>query len=408
MATTAGSLPDLDLGARSVNNDPDGFAAEVLNGPPIRWSERNRAWLLLTYKAATDGFLDPRLSNDRTPAFKRAVEKRGEAFERTYALLSGWMVFRDPPVHTRLREPVRRAFTPRVMETLRESVVTTVEELLDGIGDTKAFDFKERFASPLPALVIADLLNVPREARGRFQEWSDKLGEVVFAVDAAGKPDPAAEAAIVAATEEFIDFFGALIEDRRTNPGEDLISKVLQTRDLDALSVLEVVGACTLLLFAGHETTTNLLTNGLKLLFEHPQQVGLLRSGAVERTLADELLRKVGPAKAMVRKVIEPHERYGEQLKIGDTVFCVIMTANRDPLTFPDPARFDLGRDPNPHLGFGWGMHLCLGGNLARLEATIAMKRLFERFPDIAPDGETPAWRGNPLGLSLRELPVTV
>lgn len=402
--TTTGGI---DLGAFEVNQDPDAFAAEMLAGSPIRWSDRNRAWLLLSYKAATEGFLDPRLSNDRTPAFRRAVQKRGDAFERTYELLSGWMVFRDPPVHTRLREPVRRAFTPRVMETLRASVVGITDELIDAIGDERAFDFKERFAAPLPALVIADLLGVPRSERDRFQEWSDKLANVVFAVDGSAS-DPATEAAIVAATEEFIDFFGGLIEHRKQHPGEDLISKVVAANDLDALSVLEVVGACTLLLFAGHETTTNLLTNGLRELFGHPDQIDRIRRGEVDTTLADELLRVVGPAKAMVRIATETHVRYDQEVRAGDAVFCVILTANRDPATFPDPSRFDLGRTPNPHLGFGWGSHLCLGGNLARLEGGIAMRRIFERFPDIRPDGDPPAWRGNPLGRSLRSLHVLV
>ena len=144
-------LTDIDLGNASINADPDAFAATVLAGDPIRRSERNRAWLLLSYKAATEGFLDPRLSSDRTGAFARQVARRGHAFERTYELLSGWMVFHDPPAHTRLREPVRRAFTPRVMERLREAVESTVEELLISLGDGGAVDLKEAFAAPLPA-----------------------------------------------------------------------------------------------------------------------------------------------------------------------------------------------------------------------------------------------------------------
>ncbi|MFN0026184.1 MAG: cytochrome P450 [Acidimicrobiales bacterium] len=391
---------DIDLGDRAVNADPDAFAAAMLAGDPIRRSERNRAWLLMSYKAVTEGFLDPRLSSDRTGAFARQVERRGAAFERTYELLSGWMVFRDPPTHTRLREPVRRAFTPRVMARLREAVEETVTELINALPAGVPVDLKAALATPLPALVIADLLGVPREERSRFQQWSDRLGEVVFSVETGQGADDG----VVAATEEFISFFTSLMDHRRRHPGEDLISKVVNS-GFDELTELEVVGACTLLLFAGHETTTNLLASSVRTLFDHPAAVAAIGSGAVEETFADELMRVAGPAKSMARKVAVAHERGGHRFEVGDTVFLVMLVANRDPLTFADPARLDVARDPNPQLGFGWGSHLCLGANLARLEGTIALSQLYRRF-DVVSDGVPPAWRGNPLGRSIRELPV--
>ncbi len=394
---------DVDLGHRSVNADPDAFAARMLAGDPIRRSERNRAWLLLSYKAATEGFLEPRFSSDRTRTFTRQIERRGAAFERTYELLSGWMVFRDPPTHTRLREPVRRAFTPKVMERLRQSVEDTVDELLRGFERGQHLDLKEHFANPLPALVIADLLGVAREERVRFQAWSNRLAEIVFSVET----DNYDEAGVVAATEEFIAFFTEQIEHRRHHPGEDLISKVVNS-GLDELTELEVVGACTLLLFAGHETTTNLLASSVRTLFGHPGEIERIRRGEVQDTFCDELMRVAGPAKAMVRKVAEAHERGGHGLAVGETVFLVMLVANRDGGTFTDPYRLDLGRTYNPQLGFGWGSHLCLGANLARLEGTIALSELYRRFPDLTPDGEPPHWRGNPLGRSIRDLPVVL
>ena len=218
------------------------------------------------------------------------------------------------------------------------------------------------------------------------------------------------EEGVVAATEEFISFFTALMDHRRRHPGEDLVSKVVNS-GLDELTELEVVGACTLLLFAGHETTTNLIASSVRTLFDHPDEVARLRRGEVEATFADELMRVAGPAKAMVRKVLVGHDRAGaghdsHRLEEGETVFLVMLAANRDPEVFPDPARLDLARTPNPQLGFGWGSHLCLGANLARLEATIALGRLYRRFPALASDGPPPLWRGNPLGRSIRELPV--
>ena len=392
---------DVDLGQAAVNADPDGFAAAMLAGDPIRRSTRNRAWLLLSYKTVTEGFLDTRLSSDRTGAFSRQVARRGEAFERTYELLSGWMVFRDPPTHTRLREPVRRAFTPRVMQRLRTAVEDTVSELISQLPAGETVDLKAALATPLPALVIADLLGVAREERLRFQQWSDRLAEIVFSVES-GEAD---EQGVAAATEEFISFFTAQMDHRRRHPGEDLISKVVNS-GLDELTELEVVGACTLLLFAGHETTTNLIASSVRTLFDHPAEVERVVAGEVEDTFADELMRVAGPAKSMARKVSVAHQRGGHDFNVGETVFLVMLVANRDPATFEDPTRLDLGRTPNPQLGFGWGTHLCLGANLARLEATVALGQLYRRFPGLVSDGPPPAWRGNPLGRSIRELPV--
>lgn len=395
---------DLDLGARAVNADPDAFAASMLAGDPIRFSETNRAWLLLSYKAATEGFLDTtRLSSDRTRSLRRRAEQRGPAFDRTAELLSGWMVFRDPPVHTRLREPVRRAFTPKVMARSADAIAAAVDELLDPLDRSGPIDLKAEFAAPLPATVIADLLGVPRSERPRFQNWSNRLADIVFAVDAAGEVDTED---VAAATDDFIAFFTELLDHRRTNPGEDLISKVAAS-GLDELSELEVAGACTLLLFAGHETTTNLIASGVRTLFDHPGEVERIRAGEVDDTLSDELLRVCGPAKAMARKVVQAHERGGHRLEVGDSVFPVILTANRDPATFARPDVVDLGRHPNPHLGFGWGMHLCLGANLARLETSIALRTLYRRFGDrLQPDGELPEWHGNPLGRQVRTMGV--
>ena len=206
------------------------------------------------------------------------------------------------------------------------------------------------------------------------------------------------------ATDEFVSFFGELVEHRRRNPGDDLISTVVHAGAAESgeLTTMELVGACTLLLFAGHETTTNLIASGTRLLLEHPGEVSRLVSGEVDATAADELLRVVGPAKAMVRRVAEPHELCGVQLEERQRVYLSILTANRDPAQFPDPERVDLGRTPNSHLGFGWGMHLCLGANLARLETTVALRELFRRSPNLAFDGDPCPWSGNPLGFSSR------
>jgi cytochrome P450 len=396
----------LDLGARDVNADPDAFAARVLAEGGIQWSDVQRAWLLLSHVACSEGFRDPRLSSDRTPSLNRLVERRGEQFRPAAELLAGWMVFRDPPVHTRLREPVWRAFTPRTVARLVPAIEETVTALCDRMEELGTFDFKTEVAGPLPALIIADLLGVPRSEQARFQAWSDDLGEIVFSVDA-GTVD---EDRVVGATDEFISFFSEIIEHRRRHPGDDLISTVVQSSGASTgeLTDLEIVGACTLLLFGGHETTTNLLTSSVRTLFDHPEEARRLATGEVSDTAADELMRVAGPAKSMVRKVGEAHDRDGHAFEVGQRVYLVILTANRDPAVFEAPERVDLGRNANLQLGFGWGMHLCLGANLARREVTTALEQVYRRFPGIAPAGDAARWSGNPLGRSLRTLPVTV
>ncbi len=398
----AGPDIDLDLAGPEANDTPAEFAAKHLANGPVQWSERHRAWLLLGHAAVAEGFRDLRLSADRITPLERLASERPEHFGLTVELLSGWMVFRDPPAHTRLRDPVRRAITPKTVERLESGISTTIDELLDGIGEGESWDFKERIASPLPALIIADLLGVPGSERHQFQSWSDDLAEIVFSVQPGSlKVDDLKEA-----TEQFTSFFGDLLEHRRRHPGDDLIS-VMANDTSDELTAMELIGACTLLLFAGHETTTNLLTSSVRLLNDHPEQrERFLTDPSVEPTAADELLRLAGPAKAMVRRVGQTHERGGHRLEEGKRVYLVILTANRDSTVFERPGEVDMARDPNPHLGFGWGLHHCIGAPLARLEASIVLKRLYERFPDIELVDPDRGWSGNELGRGFGRMPV--
>ena len=398
------SVPDdLDLAGFEINNDPAAFARKHLATGAVQWSERHRAWLLLSHEEVSDGFRDVRLSADRITTLERLALERPGHFGLTVELLSGWMVFRDPPAHTRLRDPVRRAITPKIVDRLGPRIATTIEELLDGIERGEEWDFKDRIASPLPALIIADLLGVPGSERYRFQGWSDDLAQIVFST----QPGSLEVSDLQEATEQFTSFFAELLEHRRRHPGDDLIS-VMANDGSDDLTAMELIGACTLLLFAGHETTTNLLTSSVRLLNEHPEQRDrLVADPTVEHTTADELLRVVGPAKSMVRKVSTPHVRGGQQLEAGQRVHLVILTANRDPSVFDRPAEVDLGRTPNNHLGFGWGLHHCLGAPLARLEAFITLRALYRRFPDLRLLDPDRPWSGNALGRGFGRMPVS-
>ena len=395
----------IDLTAFEVNQDPASFAAEVLEHGPIQWSEQHRAWLVLSHDAVTAGFRDHRLSADRIEPLQRLAIERPDEFAKAVELLSGWMIFRDPPAHTHLRDPVRRAVTPRVVEGIRPAVQEMVDELIAALPHSGPVDFKAEFAEPLPAQVIAALLGVPASERYRFKDWSDGLAEIVFSV----RPGAIDGGAVADAVDEFTSFFTDLIEHRRRHPGDDLVSTMV-TGGADHLTAMELVGACTLLLFAGHETTTNMLVTSVHLLDTAPEErARLLDDDSVLPTAADELLRVGGPAKAMVRRVgSDGHRLSGVDLEPGQKVFLVILTANHDPSVFDRPERLDLGRRHNPHLGFGWGLHHCLGAPLARLELTIALRALYRARPGLRPAEPDRPWSGNELGRGFGRMPVIV
>ncbi|HEX2851428.1 MAG TPA: cytochrome P450 [Acidimicrobiales bacterium] len=403
---------EADLASPSAQRDPHALFRSLRRQGPVVWSDAHRAWLVVGHAEAAAAFRDPRLSSDRIPVFEAIARRRGPEFAVAVDLLRGWMVFRDPPAHTRLREPVRAAFTPRRVAALEPVVADVVDELLDGLETRGGGDVAELLARPLPAIVIAELLGVPRADRARFQAWSDGLARLVFAAGSAGVDADAA----TGAARAFAGYFLELVEERRAHPAGDLISAIVaaqeRTAPPDRLSPVELAGACAMLLFAGHETTTTLLVNATRVLFEVPEERERLASQpSLDATAVDELVRFEGPAKVMVRRAVGRLDLGGASISPGDTVFVVIGAANRDTAVFADPDRLDLARDPNPHLGFGWGLHHCLGAPLARLEARIALRRLLDRFPSLHPaDPDAPAhpWGGGTLGRAAGRVVVAV
>ena len=393
----------VDLGSTESIRDPTAyFRAARERAGPVQWSDVHRAWVVISHAEAEAGFRDvATLSADRTEVFARAAAKHSPAFGIVAELLSGWMNFRDDPAHQRLREPVRAAFTPRAVAALEKSVRETVERTISAFeGDT--VELYEAFARPIPALVIAAMLGADPEDHARFQHWSDDLGAIVFSL----APGAVDEAPLVRATREFVAFFTRLIERERARPSGNLLSALVHS-DVSQLSTLELVGACTLLLFGGHETTTNLIDNALGILLQRPELAQELRASPGRwETAIDEFMRAVGPARTMARKVAVAHARGGCELAPRDTVFLSIAAANHDEAVFTAPAELDLTRDPNPHLGFGWGPHYCLGANLARLEARVALQTLLERFPALHAAAPVAPLAGGTMGFARRLLPA--
>lgn len=391
-------MPAPDLACDEAINAPGDYFPRVLEAGPVQWSDAQRAWLALSHAEVEAGFRDTEtLSADRSGAFQRAARGRSEGFAKAVELLSAWMNFRDPPVHTTLREPVKGAFTPRAVASLERQIQRIVDAAIDAFeGDT--VDLNAAFAHPIPAHVIATILGADPADAHRFQDWSDDIGRLVFAME----PGKVEEGPVSQATAEFVAYFGALIEKERREPSGSVLSAIVHS-PIGELTPMQLVGACTLILFGGHETTTTLLTNTLCLLLERPALVDWLRRNPDKTGLAvEEFMRVVGPARSMPRKVAVAHERGGQRLEPGQNVFLAIVSANHDPAVFKDPADIDLTRDPNPHMGFGWGLHFCLGANLARLEARIALNSLFQRFARFEPAGPIPPVKASPMGFGRR------
>ena len=388
--------------------DPYSHFACLREAAPLYRDERLGAWLVLRYDDVRAAFRDSRLSADRvSPYFQRRRAHGAVERERaTFDVLTRWIVFTDPPRHTRLRKLVDYAFRPRAVERMRGWIASLVDELVEELGDEREFDFMERFANPLPVRVIGDLFGVPHENRSDLTRWSEDILTLVFGAMHSADRHERAERSL----REFSGFLRGVIAERRTHPGEDLVSDLVAAEERgDVLEEEEIVATCVLLLFAGHETTRNLLANGLKAILEHDAARTALASdpsgmpGAVE-----EVLRFDGPTKAMWRQVVEPVEYGGQRIEPGERVLLVQASANRDPRRFEAPETFDVARGANRHVGFGYSIHYCLGAAIARLEGSIGLGAFLKRFPRASLATDNFEWHPLILSRSLKQLPIRV
>lgn len=395
----------IDLLAPEAVDDPHRYLGVLRDEAPIQWSDRHRAWVVLGHPELDAAFRDRRLSTERMQAFRSRLDgQRAEALAKAIDLLDGWMLFHEPPEHTRLRAPVAREFTPRAVQRLEVQVTALVDGLLDDMAGDGGGDLVDRFTHPLPAAVIAELFGVPASDRDWLAGWSEKFGVVVFG--AMKRPDY--EQLARAAGEELEQRLQPLLDRYRAEPEDNLLSLLLAREGADdGLTTAEILGACSLLLFAGHDTTASLLGSAVVALCDDEDARGRLAEleGPALDVAVEELLRFEAPAKAMMRTVAEPHERDGLAFETGQTVFLTILAANRDPRVFVDADRLVLDRRPNPHLTFGHGHHFCLGAALARLETRIALPRLLRRFPSLELAG-SPVWKPNISDRSAASIPM--
>jgi cytochrome P450 len=358
------------------------------------------AWLVTRYADVRAALADPRLGKDSRHMMElfNRQESNEEREGHEEGLLMAHMLNSDPPDHERLRRLVNKAFTSRRIEQLRPRIQQITDELLAAIDDP-VVDLLDAFAFPLPITVICELLGVPTDDRDDFRKWSNTL--------LSNTDDAADEAAAAAMTNYLI----ALIAAKREHPGEDMLSALVQARDEgDALSERELVSTAFLLMVAGHETTVNLIGNGVLALINHPDQLAALRADMSQVPDAvEEFLRYQGPLNhATFRFTLEPTEIGGVAIPADEFVMVSLLSANRDPDRYTAPDALDIHRDTQGHLAFGHGLHYCLGAPLARLEAEIAFTGLLDAFDSIelAVPVDELVWRPGTLIRGLERLPV--
>jgi cytochrome P450 len=387
--------------------DPYPVLGRLREEDPVHWSAILGGWVLTRYADVRMALADPRLSADRiTPFLARPTPTANEAVQALLRQVGLWVVFTDPPAHTRVRSVLGRVFTGGVVEQLRPRVESIVDGLLTRAAATGEMDLIRDFAYPLPVAVIGDLLGVPPGDRERLKTWSDELA--TFVGSALAIPDKYERAAQGVA--EMHEYFACLVARRRAAPSDDLVTALVAGAERgDGLSEGELIAHCVLLLFAGHETTTNLIGNGALALLRHPAEAQAWREDpALAPSAVEELLRYDGPTPAMVRVAREDVRFDGRVVRRGDRIFLMINAANRDPRQFRAPDRLDLRRADNRHVAFGHGIHFCLGASLARLEGQIALPALLARFPGLALRTDAPEWLDSLVFRGMRSLPVAL
>ncbi|KKO52548.1 cytochrome P450 family protein [Paenibacillus sp. DMB20] len=351
-------------------------------------------WLVSSYEDAVAVLKDPRFVKDI---------KKIHGPEQSDAFTSN-MLFSDPPDHKRLRGLVQKGFTPQRIADMRDHIQDIADKLLDAVSEKETMNLIDDYAFPLPIIVISEILGVPHEDRDKFRVWSNSI---------IGASNQETDEEVYRHMNEFLQYLKDWFAQVRQNPGDDMISQlVIAEEQGDRLTEQELYGVVTLMIIAGHETTVNLIGNGVLALLEHPGQRKLLQQqpelihGAIE-----EMLRYNGPVEfSTSRWAGEDLEFRGHRMNRGDLVIVALDSANRDPEQFSDPDVFDITREKSPHLAFGKGIHLCLGAPLARLEGEIAINTLLKRFPQFELLGtmDELEWRPGMIVRGVKEMPLSL
>lgn len=360
----------------------------------LQFPDGRFGWLISNYEEAIEALKDVRFSKDVAKAMGQ---------EQT-SVFSTNMLFSDPPDHKRLRGLVQKGFTPQRIADMRDHIQEIADNLLDAVSSKETIDLIDEYAFKLPIIVISEILGVPTEDQDKFRIWSNSI---------IGASNQEMNEQVVQHMNEFIAYLKDWFAKVREQPGDDMISQlVIAENQGDRLSEQELYGVVTLMIIAGHETTVNLIGNGVLALLEHPEQRKLLQEqpelihGAIE-----EMLRYNGPVEfSTSRWAAEDMDFHGVHMKKGDLVVIALNSANRDASQFEDPDIFDITREKSQHLAFGKGIHLCLGAPLARLEGEIAINTLLHRYPnfELQRDIDELEWRPGMIVRGVKEIPISL
>ncbi|MGG3308221.1 cytochrome P450 [Paenibacillus sp. 2KB_20] len=360
----------------------------------LQFPDGRFGWLISNYEEAVEALKDVRFSKDVAKAMGQ---------EQT-SVFSTNMLFSDPPDHKRLRGLVQKGFTPQRIADMRDHIQEIADNLLDAVSSKETINLIDEYAFKLPIIVISEILGVPTEDQDKFRIWSNSI---------IGASNQEMNEQVVQHMNEFIAYLKDWFAKVREQPGDDMISQlVIAENQGDRLSEQELYGVVTLMIIAGHETTVNLIGNGVLALLEHPEQRKLLQEqpelihGAIE-----EMLRYNGPVEfSTSRWAAEDMDFHGVHMKKGDLVVIALNSANRDASQFKDPDIFDITREKSQHLAFGKGIHLCLGAPLARLEGEIAINTLLHRYPnfELQRDIDELEWRPGMIVRGVKEIPISL
>ncbi len=399
-------MPSVNIVSPQFKANPFPFLASLRTSQPVyRTSlpDKTPVWLITRYEDVAALLKDERFVKNRRTAMTREKLRKLPWVPPMFRPLERNMLDLDPPDHTRLRALVHKAFTPNLIGQMRDRIQILADDLLEGVARKGEMDLIDDYALPLPMTIITEILGVPTSDRDKFHKWSKAVVSL---------SSPNATLRVIPSVWMFIRYLRRFIKRRRLDPQDDLISALIQAEEAgDKLSEDELLAMVFLLLIAGHETTVNLIGNGMLALLDHPDQMEKLRRNpALIKTAVEELLRYSSPVFMSTERYAREDSRIqGVTIPCGGMTLGVIGSANRDESVFENADELSIAREPNRHLSFGQGIHFCVGAPLARLEAQIAINTLLRRMPDLKLSVATDSlrWRPSMILRGLEGLPAS-
>jgi cytochrome P450 len=397
-----------DMFTSDVIADPYTYYGRLRDEDPVHWNDTYALWVVTRHDDVTwmtrhnELFSSAVFKNDPRPAYPAIDESDLGLYEYVKNYQADQFIQHDRPEHLDMRKIVHGYFTPKAMESWRPFVVKAVNELLDAAEEKGSMDVMRDLATPLPVLVIAQMMGVPAEDRPYVRQLAEKLLYI-------GRGEHDRMPILTEGMKGMVEYVSPLVDERMVKPGDDFISVLASGEKKGAFTRHQVLVNTSLLLLAGHETTINLICNGTLSFIQHPDQWALYKKDPAGRAKweTEECLRYDAPVKSIQRLASQDLEMRDKVMRKDDRIRWFISSANRDPNVFADPEKFDISRQPNPHVAFGNGVHHCLGATLARVEGQEVFKALAERFPDLEAATAELEYQPSITFRSLKSLPVT-